>query len=55
MSIDENQPLMICFIGGFFFCARFVPGLVFLEGKQGLTYIKAWNCWNLINYLFLKE
>jgi hypothetical protein len=30
-----NQPLMICFIGGFFFSARFGPGFVFLKGKQG--------------------
>jgi len=30
-----NQPLMIRFIGGFFFCARFVPGFVFFKGKQG--------------------
>jgi len=31
----ENQPLMICFIGGFFFSARFGPSFVFLEGKHG--------------------
>ena len=31
----ENQPLMICFIGGFLFCARSVPGFVFLKGEQG--------------------
>jgi len=31
----EYQPLMIRFIGGFFFCARSVPAFVFLEGKQG--------------------
>jgi len=29
----ENQPLMICFIGGFFFRAKFVPGFVFFKGK----------------------
>jgi hypothetical protein len=51
----ENQPLMIRFIGGFFFWARFWPSFVFINGKQGLTYIKVWNCWNLINYLVLKE
>jgi hypothetical protein len=51
----ENQPLMICFIGGFLFWARFGPSFVFFEGKEGLTYIKVWNCWNLINYLVLKE
>ena len=39
---------MIRFIGGFLFWAKFGPGFVFLEGKKGLTYIKVWNCWNLI-------
>jgi hypothetical protein len=51
----ENQPLMIRFIGDFFFSAKFWPSFVFLEGKQELTYIEVWNCWNLINYLVLKE
>jgi hypothetical protein len=31
----ENQPLMIRFIGGFFFSAKFGPGFEFFEGKQG--------------------
>ena len=31
----EYQPLMIRFIGGFFFWAKFGPGFEFLEGKQG--------------------
>jgi hypothetical protein len=31
----ENQPLMIYFIGGFLFSAKFGPSFVFLEGKQG--------------------
>jgi hypothetical protein len=31
----ENQPLMIYFIGGFFFSAKFGPGFEFFEGKQG--------------------
>jgi hypothetical protein len=31
----ENQPLMICFIGGFLFWAKFGPGFEFFEGKQG--------------------
>jgi len=35
----ENQPLMICFIGGFLFSARFVPGFVFLRGKQEGKYV----------------
>jgi len=30
----KNQPLMICFISGFLFWARFWPGAVFLERKQ---------------------
>jgi len=30
-----NQPLMIRFIGGFFFSAKFGPGFEFFEGKQG--------------------
>ena len=30
-----NQPLMICFIGGFFFWAKFGPSFTFIEGKQG--------------------
>jgi len=30
-----NQPLMICFIGGFLFLARFWPGFGILNGKQG--------------------
>jgi hypothetical protein len=31
----ENQPLMNCFIGGFLFWAKFGPGSVIFEGKQG--------------------
>jgi hypothetical protein len=31
----ENQPLMIYFIGGFLFWAKFGPGFEFFEGKQG--------------------
>jgi hypothetical protein len=31
----ENQPLMICFIGGFLFWAKFGPSFAFLKGKQG--------------------
>jgi len=30
---------MICFIGGFLFSARFVPGFVFLRGKQEGKYV----------------
>jgi hypothetical protein len=36
----ENQPLMICFIGGFLFWARFGPSFVFFEGKEGLKEVK---------------
>ena len=32
----ENQPLMICFTGGFFFSARIVPGFLPFEWKQRL-------------------
>jgi len=39
----ENQPLMICFIGGFLFWARFGPSFVFLEGKVGLKEVKGWE------------
>jgi len=44
----ENQPLMICFIGGFFFWAKFGPGFVFLKGKQEWMEVKVWNYRNLI-------
>jgi hypothetical protein len=44
----ENQPLMICFIGGFLFWARFGPSFLFLEGKQRLMEVKGWNWRNLI-------
>jgi len=27
---------MICFIGGFFFSAKFWPGFMFFEGKEGI-------------------
>jgi hypothetical protein len=39
----ENQPLMICFIGGFLFWAKFGPGFVFLKGKHRLMEVKVWN------------
>jgi hypothetical protein len=45
----ENQPLMICFIGGFFFWAKFGPGFEFLEGKQGSMEVKGWNIYDPIN------
>ena len=51
----ENEPLMICFIGGFFFSAKFGPGFEFFEGKQGWKEVKEWNCWNLIKSDFVKE
>jgi hypothetical protein len=48
-----NQPLMIRFIGGFFFSAKFGPGFVILVGKQGLMEVKGWNSWNLIKITYL--
>ena len=36
----EYQPLMIRFIGGFLFWAKFGPGFVNLEGKQGVNKIE---------------
>jgi hypothetical protein len=47
----ENQPLMICFIGGFLFWAKFGPGFVFLKGKHRLMEVKVWNYWNLIKMI----
>jgi hypothetical protein len=49
----ENQPLMIYFIGGFLFSAKFGPGFVILVGKQGLMEVKGWNYWNLIKITYL--
>jgi len=49
----ENQPLMIYFIGGFLFSAKFGPGFVILVGKQGLMEVKGWKNYALIKLSFL--